>query len=81
MENTVAEKINTENTNTEETGENRKKDRYIFQYILSFILPIIGFVMGAILLTKDEKIDRLHGEICVILGLINVCACFIISLM
>lgn len=76
MENILTE---TEKINPKENTVNEKEDRYIFQYTLSFIVPFIAFILGTLLLTRDEKKDRLRGKICILMGVISVCVFLIIS--
>ena len=34
--------------------ENEEKTSYSFQYIISYIIPLVGLILGAILLSKEE---------------------------
>lgn len=45
---------------------------YGFQYFFSFIIPIVGFVLGAVLLSKDDEDERNNGVACIVLGIISV---------
>jgi len=59
----------------EDESNNADTDRsesHAFQYIFSFLIPIIGFILGAILLSKDDEDDRSVGKVCIILGVISV---------
>lgn len=66
----IAEETKAENAGTEEL---QKKKNTILKYIISFIIPFIGFILGALLLSKDEKENRSQGKICIFLGLIHIC--------
>lgn len=44
---------------------------YIFQYIISFLIPIIGYILGAILLSKDSEDEKSVGKTCIILGIVS----------
>lgn len=80
IENVDTEKITEAGKAVEESDkEPSNKDRYIFQYILSFIVPFIAFILGTLLLTKDEKKDRLRGKICLLTGAFSICVFIIIS--
>ncbi len=42
----------------------------IFLYILSFLIPLAGFIIGAIYYTKPEPEYKHVGKMCIILGLL-----------
>ncbi|MDE6150009.1 MAG: hypothetical protein K2F81_07960 [Ruminococcus sp.] len=43
---------------------------HFLNYILSFLIPFVGFIMGAIFLTRDD--ERGAGTICIVLGIISM---------
>ena len=48
-------------------------DSYGVYSIIALVFPIVGVIIGSIMLTKDEKIDKKLGEhtiVCSILGFI-----------
>ena len=45
---------------------------YTSQYIFSFLIPLIGFILGAILLSKEDKSEREKGTNCILLGLLSL---------
>ena len=46
-------------------------DSNVFRYVISFLIPLVAFIMGAILLA-DRDYDRQHiGKTCIILGVIS----------
>lgn len=45
---------------------------YTPQYILSFIIPLVGFILGAILLSKDSVSERKSGTNCILFGLLSL---------
>ena len=49
-----------------------EKESYAFQYIISFLIPLVGFILGAILLSKDDAAQRSVGKTCIILGIVSV---------
>lgn len=51
---------------------NKNKDSYAFHYVISFLLPIVGFIIGAIMLTKDDSEKRSCGKTCIILGMVSM---------
>lgn len=54
-----------------------KEESFMFQYIISFIVPLVAFILGAILLGKDDYEEKRHGKICIILGIISIVISFI----
>lgn len=44
---------------------------YSFQYIFSFIVPLVGFILGAILLSKDDGEQKQVGKECIVLGVFS----------
>lgn len=54
-----------------EEEEEEELKSYVFQYIASFIIPIVGYIMGAILLTKDEDDQRSAGKACLVIAIIS----------
>ncbi len=58
----------------------------ILLYIVSFLIPIVGFIVGIIYYTKPEPELKQFGKMCLILGLISVllsllCYCFAFAAM
>lgn len=43
---------------------------HLINYILSFLIPFVGFIMGAIFLTRDD--ERSAGTICIVLGIMSM---------
>ena len=44
----------------------------IFLYILSFLIPLAGFIIGAIYYTKPEPEYKEVGKMCIIIGLLAI---------
>ncbi len=42
----------------------------ILLYLLSFLIPIVGFIIGAIYYTKPETKEV--GKMCIILGILSI---------
>ena len=61
----------------EEEGSEELKS-YAFQYIASFLIPIVGYIMGAILLTKDEEDQRSAEKACLIIAIISMVVSIIV---
>lgn len=56
-----------------ENGEVENSDSgNMFRYFVSFLIPLVGFIMGAILLSKDDIHEKSAGKNCIILALISV---------
>lgn len=41
------------------------------QYIVSFILPFVGWIMGGILMTKEDPAQRSVGLNCIVIGIVS----------
>lgn len=48
----------------------------ILLYIVSFLIPIAGFIIGAIYYTKPEQEYKHVGKICIVLGLVAMVVFF-----
>lgn len=44
----------------------------IFLYLLSFLIPLAGFIIGAIYYTKPEPEFKEVGKMCIIIGLLAI---------
>ena len=49
-------------------------------YVISFILPLAGFIIGAIYISKEEEHYRRVGRTCLSLGLLSIVIGFLISM-
>jgi len=49
-----------------------KGESHTFQCVISFLIPLVGFILGAILLGKDKEEDKSLGKTCIILGIVSV---------
>ncbi|WP_337403843.1 hypothetical protein [Porcipelethomonas sp.] len=54
---------------------------HIFQYIASFLVPLVGFILGACLMAKDDENDRSTGKTCVIIGIISMLISIILCML
>ena len=52
--------------------EKESSNSYTFQYVISFLIPLVGFILGAILLSKENEEEKAVGKSCIILGIIAV---------
>ncbi len=53
-------------------SQDSKENRFLFQYVISFIIPIVGFIMGAIMMAGENEARVSKGKVCIILGIISV---------
>ena len=55
-----------------EEEEETDKQSYAFQYVISFLIPLVGFILGAILLSKDDEDEKSAGKTVIILGIVSI---------
>ena len=55
-------------------GERPPEPRWLF-FLLSFIVPIAGIVIGVIYLTKDDAECKKFGKTCIIAAVAAIVAC------
>lgn len=68
-----------ENNDTDEiTNDEKDSESYLFQYVISAIIPLVGFITGAIMMSSDNEYKSSAGKICVILGLLSLILSIII---
>ena len=65
----------------EEPDEEERGQSYVFQYVISFLIPLVGFILGAILLSKDDDEQKSVGKTCIILGIVSVVIGVIVSML
>ncbi len=53
----------------------------VLLYIISFLLPLAGFIIGAIYVSKDEEHFRHVGRTCLKLGLLSVAISFFLGVL
>ncbi len=63
----------------EEEGTTERKDGYTFHYVISFLIPLCGFIMGAIMLANDDEEKAAAGKWCIIWGLISMVVSAVLS--
>ena len=51
--------------------EEESSSGYTFHYVISFLIPLIGFIIGAIFLGKDTEEYRSVGKGCILLGILS----------
>ncbi len=57
--------------NQDDSDEDSSSRSNAFRYIASFLVPLIGYILGAILLSKDDSSERSAGTVCIILSLVS----------
>lgn len=45
---------------------------YTFHCVISFLIPLIGFILGAIMLGKGEEEEVSVGKVCIILSIVSI---------
>ena len=65
-------------TKSEEIEKEIDGTTVILLYILSFFIPLAGFIVGAIYASKDEEHYKHVGKNCLIFSVINIVLGFII---
>lgn len=58
--------------NYDKSKDEQEERSYSFQYVISFLIPLIGFILGAILMAKDEEEKVNIGKTCIILGIASM---------
>ncbi len=56
----------------------KSNGKYTFHYLASFFIPIVGFILGAMLLSKDDELVRDKGKNCIWLGVASVIITFLL---
>ena len=46
-------------------------ESHVAQYIVSFVLPFVGWIMGGILMTKEDPAQRSVGLNCIVIGIVS----------
>lgn len=55
---------------SEAETENNKS--FIFNYIISFFIPLVGFIMGGIMLASKDEESESVGRTCIIIGIVSM---------
>lgn len=61
-----------ENLENEDEDVTTETNSNIIAYIFSFLIPLVGFILGANLMSKDNENEKSQGIICIILGIISI---------
>ena len=66
----------------EEESPGSQSESYTFHYIISFLIPLVGFIVGAIMLANDNAEKRSCGKACIITGIVSmIVSAFVIGLL
>ena len=57
--------------NDEPEEESDVGERYTFHYVISFLIPFVGFIVGAVMLANDDAEKRSCGKVCIILSIVS----------
>lgn len=68
--------LNKEEESEDEISEDGQS--YTFQFVISFLIPLVGFILGAILLGKDDDDEKSAGKSCIMIGLVSIVVCTLI---
>ncbi len=53
---------------------------FSFQYIISFLIPLVGFIMGGIMASDKDSDTSSAGKTCIIIAIISTILSFVFSL-
>ena len=70
-----------ESEDEEIQSEEEDKKENLSRFFLSFIIPIVGFIIGGILIASREKESARIGKICVIIAAVSSLVCVLLSLL
>lgn len=62
-----------------ESDNEEKSSGNIASYIFSFLIPLVGLILGPILISKDDEDKKESGIICIIIAIISIIISSIIS--
>lgn len=63
---------NNDNTPESMSDNEEPESSGVLSYVLSFIVPLVGFIYGAILMSKDDEFEKSKGIKCIIIGIISM---------
>jgi hypothetical protein len=59
----------------------RKQNPDALLAVASFLIPLAGFIMGAIFLSRDHPTDRATGRVCLTAAIVAIAAGFLLWLL
>lgn len=62
----------------EEEEEVEAQESFLFQKVISFLIPLVGFILGAVMLANDNEEKRSVGKSCILLALAGVAVAFVL---
>ena len=66
--------------NQQEGIKTEEPESYSFQYVISFFIPLVGFILGAILMAKENDESVSVGKKCIVVAILSIII-YIISIM
>lgn len=54
---------------SDERLDDEERRSFLAQYVISFLIPLVGWIMGGIFLTRKDPEEHDAGTICIILGI------------
>ena len=69
-----------EDSDNEDEAENNEGCSNFLAYIFSFLIPLVGFVLGANLMSKDSEEEKSQGVTCIVLGIVSMIVSAIVLL-
>lgn len=46
-------------------------ESFTFHYVISFLIPFVGLIVGAVMLANDDKNKSACGKVCIIIGIVS----------
>lgn len=76
--------LGVEDDDFDEESNDEGHRSFIAQYIVSFLIPIVGLIMGGVFLTREDQEEHDAGIVCIVLSiasgiLVTLIYCFIIG--
>ena len=65
--------------NRSESDNEEESSGNLVSYIFSFLIPLVGLILGPILLSKDDEDKKESGVICIVIAIISIVISSIIS--
>jgi hypothetical protein len=64
--------ITAEDVKDDNDDYNGKSPSFLFQYIISFIIPLIGLIVGGVFIASDDEDKNASGKICIAISIISI---------
>ena len=63
----------------ENSSSSQSSKSFAFNYIISFLIPLVGFIMGGIMISDKDEDRSSAGKICVVIAIISIVLSLIFS--